>query len=121
MLYLLSNIFAFFFFLMIRRPPRSTLFPYTTLFRSHAARVLAGNEQPRPIGRRVRAADDAAHEVMRGGHHLDEAAGEIEAAVAAAIHHALELLRHLGRPEVAHLDVDAAVRARAPGLHLPVD
>src|SRR3712207_8043937 len=26
----------FFFFLMIRRPPRSTLFPYTTLFRSHA-------------------------------------------------------------------------------------
>src|SRR2546426_8318246 len=28
--------FLFFFFLMIRRPPRSTLFPYTTLFRSHA-------------------------------------------------------------------------------------
>src|SRR3712207_7659650 len=27
----------FFFFLMIRRPPRSTLFPYTTLFRSVAA------------------------------------------------------------------------------------
>src|SRR5438477_4523578 len=27
-------IFVFFFFLMIRRPPRSTLFPYTTLFRS---------------------------------------------------------------------------------------
>src|SRR2546429_2584477 len=27
-------IFIFFFFLMIRRPPRSTLFPYTTLFRS---------------------------------------------------------------------------------------
>src|SRR5262245_27678317 len=27
-------IFLFFFFLMIRRPPRSTLFPYTTLFRS---------------------------------------------------------------------------------------
>src|SRR2546422_7979426 len=27
--------FQFFFFLMIRRPPRSTLFPYTTLFRSN--------------------------------------------------------------------------------------
>src|SRR6266498_5274511 len=27
-------LFSFFFFLMIRRPPRSTLFPYTTLFRS---------------------------------------------------------------------------------------
>src|SRR3989440_8845726 len=30
---------------MIRRPPRSTLFPYTTLFRSHAARLAA---PPRP-------------------------------------------------------------------------
>src|ERR1035437_10815889 len=29
---------SFFFFLMIRRPPRSTLFPYTTLFRSQFAR-----------------------------------------------------------------------------------
>src|SRR3712207_7662881 len=28
----------FFFFLMIRRPPRSTLFPYTTLFRSRSLR-----------------------------------------------------------------------------------
>src|SRR2546425_2055771 len=27
---------------MIRRPPRSTLFPYTTLFRSHGARPRAG-------------------------------------------------------------------------------
>src|SRR5436853_1013346 len=31
---LLSCLSSFFFFLMIRRPPRSTLFPYTTLFRS---------------------------------------------------------------------------------------
>src|SRR4051794_41848176 len=30
----LFSFFLFFFFLMIRRPPRSTLFPYTTLFRS---------------------------------------------------------------------------------------
>src|SRR2546427_12060293 len=28
------GVFVLFFFLMIRRPPRSTLFPYTTLFRS---------------------------------------------------------------------------------------
>src|SRR5712664_4668060 len=34
----LSLFVCFFFFLMIRRPPRSTLFPYTTLFRSPAAR-----------------------------------------------------------------------------------
>src|SRR2546422_2154777 len=31
-----------FFFLMIRRPPRSTLFPYTTLFRSLVASVMDG-------------------------------------------------------------------------------
>src|SRR5256885_9260788 len=31
---LLTSYFHCFFFLMIRRPPRSTLFPYTTLFRS---------------------------------------------------------------------------------------
>src|SRR5437879_9917060 len=30
---------CFFFFFMIRRPPRSTLFPYTTLFRSELARL----------------------------------------------------------------------------------
>src|SRR5579885_3827219 len=32
--YLLLDVCLLFFFLMIRRPPRSTLFPYTTLFRS---------------------------------------------------------------------------------------
>src|SRR5690606_41655712 len=30
----LTSLSIFFFFLMLRRPPRSTLFPYTTLFRS---------------------------------------------------------------------------------------
>src|SRR6516225_5389417 len=40
-LWLLFDIygFLFFFFLMIRRPPRSTLFPYTTLFRSRSLRA----------------------------------------------------------------------------------
>src|SRR3712207_8349690 len=37
-------IVMFFFFLMIRRPPRSTLFPYTTLFRSETVehRLVVG-------------------------------------------------------------------------------
>src|SRR5690349_24731036 len=34
LLFLCILVFLFFFFLIIRRPPRSTLFPYTTLFRS---------------------------------------------------------------------------------------
>src|SRR6478609_10198744 len=41
-------IFFWFFFLMIRRPPRSTLFPYTTLFRSpRPGAPPAGRGQPR--------------------------------------------------------------------------
>src|SRR3712207_7210849 len=53
----MSLLFLFFFFLMIRRPPRSTLFPYTTLFRSSHA---SGNGQPPgllrdPAGERLRA------------------------------------------------------------------
>src|SRR5215471_19956537 len=40
-----------FFFLMIRRPPRSTLFPYTTLFRSPSRNGRAG-PRPRPWRRR---------------------------------------------------------------------
>src|SRR5258708_20334590 len=39
-----------FFFLMIRRPPRSTLFPYTTLFRSELDQRFA------PLNRRIRSA-----------------------------------------------------------------
>src|SRR3989442_14725625 len=50
----LIRIFIFFFFLMIRRPPRSTLFPYTTLFRSAPGRV--GGAQGQPDGDRRDAA-----------------------------------------------------------------
>src|SRR5215217_6080554 len=35
----LLYVFIVFFFLMIRRPPRSTLFPYTTLFRARGSRL----------------------------------------------------------------------------------
>src|SRR5687767_15520991 len=38
---------SIFFFLMIRRPPRSTLFPYTTLFRSHPFRIKDYQPLPR--------------------------------------------------------------------------
>src|SRR3712207_8631105 len=41
------------FFLMIRRPPRSTLFPYTTLFRSHGERERCpAQRRSRPMPRR---------------------------------------------------------------------
>src|SRR2546422_3636408 len=48
--------FLFFFFLMIRRPPRSTLFPYTTLFRS----------RPRTGAWRIRPGAPPGREPVRG-------------------------------------------------------
>src|SRR2546430_11534283 len=47
-----------FFFLMIRRPPRSTLFPYTTLFRSmpSASRIISGTNCNGPPSRQLEAA-----------------------------------------------------------------
>src|SRR2546422_11421239 len=43
-----TSTYFFFFFLMIRRPPRSTLFPYTTLFRSRPWDRTRLNNPPRP-------------------------------------------------------------------------
>src|SRR3712207_8062111 len=45
---------VFFFFLMIRRPPRSTLFPYTTLFRSAFGKFPERLPGSLGIGRRDR-------------------------------------------------------------------
>src|SRR5947207_11857295 len=46
-----------FFFLMIRRPPRSTLFPYTTLFRSTPVLTLAMQSRKRAWAERNRVYD----------------------------------------------------------------
>src|SRR5260370_25790303 len=54
---------------MIRRPPRSTLFPYTTLFRSIADRDAA----------RARQADVGAREVAVGGERSDVGGAQLEA------------------------------------------
>src|SRR2546430_9251448 len=43
-------VYLFFFFLMIRRPPRSTLFPYTTLFRSIHERGIRDRDHVVPVG-----------------------------------------------------------------------
>src|SRR2546427_10212628 len=74
-----SVITSFFFFLMIRRPPRSTLFPYTTLFRSRPA-PQGGAAGDDPLERRAGAARLEPHEARRaevaGGADHDAAAGE---------------------------------------------
>src|SRR5437588_1467853 len=43
---------------MMRRPPRSTLFPYTTLFRSQRQRVGEQNRRQEPIGIRAQSLQD---------------------------------------------------------------
>src|SRR2546426_7247580 len=50
--HLFATPYSLFFFLMIRRPPRSTLFPYTTLFRSRLRAPV-----PRPDGEARRRRD----------------------------------------------------------------
>src|SRR3712207_6967124 len=67
---------CFFFFLMIRRPPRSTLFPYTTLFRSmHLARfarrvtlVVRGRSLDESMSQYLRASIEAAANVRSEEH-----------------------------------------------------
>src|SRR2546429_2924257 len=56
-----------FFFLMIRRPPRSTLFPYTTLFRSRSA--VSGNSCISP---RAFLGDNAFGSKLRSEEHTSE-------------------------------------------------
>src|SRR5438034_8110288 len=57
---------------MIRRPPRSTLFPYTTLFRSLAAQ-RSGEEAGELIGRdpRPQRLDDRSADALVAGRRLD--------------------------------------------------
>src|SRR5260370_42571953 len=60
----------FFFFLMIRRPPRSTLFPYTTLFRSYHKMAGHGGQKG------ARLLDAAGH--ARGDHRSEEHTSELQ-------------------------------------------
>src|SRR5260370_41184065 len=50
-----------FFFLMIRRPPRSTLFPYTTLFRSATQTKTQGDTHDKQGSRRLAAGRSEEH------------------------------------------------------------
>src|SRR3712207_7076433 len=74
----------FFFFLMIRRPPRSTLFPYTTLFRSRGPHEVPSPARPRSRPPRQRGGED-------GGRHHHPRHREGEAAGGRSEEHTSEL------------------------------
>src|SRR5438477_9288913 len=67
---------------MMRRPPRSTLFPYTTLFRSDMAAGRAGNREPEGGGRaRSRRAPRLATWCNRGPRRSEEHTSELQSHV----------------------------------------
>src|SRR5258708_9279688 len=68
------SLFFSFFFLMIRRPPRSTLFPYTTLFRSRARfhSIRTESQPPRGSDTRIELAQRACGRVARSEEHTSE-------------------------------------------------
>src|SRR5436189_2108340 len=63
---------------MIRQPPRSTLFPYTTLFRSKLVQVLRGHRAPitdvhfDPTGTRIVTASQGSNRNLRSEEHTSE-------------------------------------------------
>src|SRR5256885_16444605 len=107
---------AYFFFLMIRRPPRSTLFPYTTLFRSGPAiahrRALyrpPRDDGTRPAGSRVgcRRQSRPDHPGRHGPARAAARPGRVGAVPGARV----------GRCGVRRADRAARSRARAAGVH----
>src|SRR3989454_12302230 len=94
---------VYFFFLMIRRPPRSTLFPYTTLFRSRIVREPArrGGRQAHgrgevvpPAGRRRAASPAAGGGLVPEIHQPDEL----------DIRHPRQFVEHAVRERLIHCD-----------------
>src|ERR1043166_9246026 len=112
-----------YFFLMIRRPPRSTLFPYTTLFRSYRRHAGVGQLEP-ARGRRHCAADVRTERVCVGDDRLFAAVKERSPVVLKpstpgcffAKHSAVLVLYDLPavRSEFQHLELERRQRALDP-------
>src|SRR2546422_11248138 len=97
---------CFFFFLMIRRPPRSTLFPYTTLFRSDLGGAVGLRREP----------------ANRGGLRVGEARAlvrlaEVLGPVAARLALRALALEVLGGADVGDVLVEGHARGEPLGRH----
>src|SRR5256885_10091515 len=62
----------FFFFLMIRRPPRSTLFPYTTLFRSRNGASRRGHQRVPKVAKATDSGREFRYTMQRSEEHTSE-------------------------------------------------
>src|SRR3712207_7000653 len=81
----ISKYLLFFFFLMIRRPPRSTLFPYTTLFRS-SSYTYSKSKRSRKESRRAKK-----NKKNRGGKSITIREGDTLSEIARSEEHTFEL------------------------------
>src|SRR2546429_4390579 len=100
-----ASLYSFFFFLMIRRPPRSTLFPYTTLFRS-APDVAFVDDDPVGDQRVVGTLDGIARvgveeRAVDGGHRLVARSEEHTSELQSRLHLVCRLL--LEKKKRSHL------------------
>src|SRR3712207_7693507 len=96
------------FFLMIRRPPRSTLFPYTTLFRSH---IIMGVRQVEVATEKVAADKEVSmllqHMIL--SHHYEAEYGSPKKPMIPEA----ELLHHLDIMDARMYDMQKAISERS--------
>src|SRR2546422_7754927 len=84
---------------MIRRPPRSTLFPYTTLFRSVPMAVVAGDQRPvvgHQLGNQAHAEKHAEHEQARITQRSEEHTSELQSRLHLVCRLLLEKKKNIG-------------------------
>src|SRR3712207_2122718 len=93
-----------FFFLMIRRPPRSTLFPYTTLFRAAEEVAEVGGDERDPEGEEPLLQPDALGDEVDGEPVGDEEPDRVG-----------QSPRRDGAPRLRQTEELAPARPRAPG------
>src|SRR2546430_8440328 len=102
----------FFFFLMIRRPPRSTLFPYTTLFRSPQAASRRG----RPSFRSRRAEGRSTIASPGAGDRKSTRLNSSHSQISYAVFCLKKKKKKLGSGDDPHLSETDELRARVHGL-----
>src|SRR2546427_7671241 len=103
-----------FFFLMIRRPPRSTLFPYTTLFRSLPAAGAEGGEG-RAAVERGRSRSGAQALGLRRRSRSEEHTSELQSQSNLVCRLLLEKKKHHSDPRLRGRAV--AMHSRMPSRH----
>src|SRR5437899_10092540 len=102
-MYWFSFLPLYFFFLMLRRPPRSTLFPYTTLFRS----------PPRPNEGQARGDPPVLPFVRSGDRRSEEHTSELQSLRHLVCRLLLEKKKKLGWQARQHLDPSGYISASA--------